>query len=109
MTAQEFKDKLVELSEVPVYHILAAPEDECPVLCWQEIGGTNQFGDDVPVAFVTMCQIDYFTAEEYDDMPGTIQLWLSDMDVRYQFDGQTYDNDRAEWRYTWTVQFLGGV
>lgn len=108
MTAQEFKDKLVEAVSVPVYHMLAAPEDECPVLCWQELGVTTQYGDDVPVANVMICQLDYFTETEYDDTPGTIQLALCDMDVKYQFDGMTYDNDREEWRYIWTVQFLGG-
>lgn len=109
MTVQEFKDKLVEAVSVPVYHLMAAPDDECPVLCWQELETNSIYGDDAPVATVALCQLDYYTTKEYDDVPGTIQLALNDMGVNYQFDGMTYDNDREEWRYIWTVTFLGGV
>lgn len=44
MTVQEFKDKLVEAVSVPVYHLMAAPDDECPVLCWQELETTAATG-----------------------------------------------------------------
>lgn len=108
MTVQEFKDRLCENLDVPVYHILAVPDAECPVLCWQELTQVTTYGDDAPVCNVTQCQVDYFTESEYDETPGQIELALLTMDVRWEFDGMTYDNDRAEWRYIWTVSFLGG-
>lgn len=108
MTAQEFKDKMIECLDVPVYHIMAAPEDECPVICWQELFQTDTFGDDEPAFIVVSVQVDYFTTEEYDTMPGTIEQFFWGQSVRFVQNAFTFDESRAEWRTIWTVQFLGG-
>lgn len=108
MTALEFKDRMVEGLEAPVYHILAAPEDECPVVCWQELIQSELFGDDKPVFEVVSVQIDYFTTDEYDIYPATIESFLVDEGVLFTRNAFTFDEDRGEWRTIWTVQFLGG-
>lgn len=108
MTSTEFKDLLVSGVEVPVYHIMAAPDEECPVLCWQEISHNHQYGDDGPVCDVVTVQLDYFTETEYDGFSDELEANLYEIGVSYEFEGQTYDNDREEWRYIWRVEFLGG-
>jgi len=108
MTSTEFKDLLVAAVDVPVYHILAAPDEECPVLCWQEISHAHGYGDDAPVWDVVTVQLDYFTETEYDGFPEELEAILYEMDVLCEFESQSYDNDRAEWRYIWRVEFMGG-
>ena len=108
MTTQEFKDGLCGKLEIPVYHVMAAPEDECPIVCWQELPKSQAFGDDTPVCSIASCQIDYYTVDEYDINPGLIEQAFQTLEVLYTFEAQTYDEDRNEWRYIWRVQFLGG-
>ena len=104
MTLQEFKENLITL-EVPVYHILAAPEEACPCLCWQELEGTTLSGDNLPIRLAQI-QLDYFTEEEYDTAPDAIEEAVFTMDCSMVKNAFSYDESRSEWRTTWTVEFV---
>ena len=111
MTLIEFKDALVsglEEAGVPVYHALATPEDVCPVLCWQETGGSYLAGDDSVCARVMNIELDLYTDAEYDPAPAVLENLLETLQVSYYNDSIGYVNDRGEWTRTWTVSFIGG-
>lgn len=109
MTLELFRSSLVKnMTPLPVYHIMAAPDDSGTVLCWQELGASHAFGDDVPCATAVKVQLDLFTESEYDTTNEDVEDALRDMDVFYTYEGVSYDNDRAEWRHIWTAWFLGG-
>lgn len=112
MTTEQFKEGLVA-GEAPhgvhVYHIQKAPDQECPVLCWQELGHTTVFGDDKPIARIQRMQLDYFTETEYDDHYKVIEQILRNMDCAFTHEGMTFDGERCQWRDIWTTQFLEAV
>ena len=106
MTIKDIKDKLCELP-FTVVHMLADPDTPAPCLCWQEIGGRFEYGDNAPVVRMAILQFDYFTTDEYDEV-GPIQITkkLSKLDASFDVEPITFDVDRQEWRHIWTVKAL---
>ena len=106
MTLEEFKGGLLSLP-FPVRHMRAGVEDDCPVLCWQELRDSTLWGDNEPVALITNIQLDYFTSEEYDSAPDAVEACITALGCSWVCAGQGFDPDREEWVTTWTVQFFG--
>lgn len=111
MTLSEFKTTLsakMTTYNVPVYHAMAAPEEGCPVCVWQETGARHTAGDDIVIANVVSIQIDLYISQEYSAVPGNLENALNSMPVIWYMESTTYDEDRDEWDYIYSVQFLGG-
>ena len=108
MTLREFRDVLCGIPGVSVYHNKAHKADDNYIV-WQEVGGISLDGDGIPVEKGVRIAVDFYTKEEYSEIPAQIELILSEHDEICIDDPVIdYEDDTGYTHYAYTAEVTGG-
>ena len=107
MTLLEFRDILLTISNVPVFHNESDKSDE--YIVWQEVNGALGFNADGAEAESGMrIAVEFFTKTEYSTVPNKIKKKLEAYDEIYISDiGIDYEADTGYNHYTFDVEVIG--
>ena len=89
MKLREFRDVLLTVHD-KVYHFESSKESE--YIVWHEVGNLTLRGDDVVAESGARIAVDFFTKDEYSEIPdklanaltGCDEIYVSDFNVDYE-------------------------
>lgn len=107
MTLLEFRDILLTIGNVPVFHNESDKSDE--YIVWQEVNGALGFNADGTTAESGMrIAVEFFTKTEYSEIPDKIHKTLEAYDEIYISDiAIDYEADTGYNHYTFDVEVIG--
>ena len=109
MTLSEFRDVLLTVGNVPVFHNEADKSDE--YIVWQEVTGNLGIEADGEKAESGLrIAVEYFTKSEYSQVPAEIETKLSMYD-EICLDGPVidYEEDTGYTHYVYTAEVYGHI
>lgn len=104
MTFQEFKNLLLSVSS-DVYHFESQKKSE--YIVWYEIGSVGLSGDNSIAETGTIIAVDYFTKQEYSEIPDRITAALDGCDnIAVDRPSVIFDEDLKLIHYAWTCEVV---
>lgn len=104
MTLKQFRDILLTVSD-DVYHLESHKESE--YIIWHEVGGFKLSGDNSSAETARMIAVDFFTREEYSDIPDKLTAALENCDeIAVDTPEVIYDEDSHLIHYAWTAEVI---
>lgn len=104
MTVQSFKALLLTVG-CDVFHFESHKKSE--YIVWHETGGMKLSGDNATAESGTIIAVDYFTKEEYPEIPERIAAVLGNCDEISLSDRTViYEEDTRLTHYAWTCEVI---
>ena len=107
MTLQNF-DALLKALGVPVYHHEAF-KAASPYLLWSEYGMNSYYADNRHAPRTWKIQVEYYTKEEYDTLPGGLALLLDGAGVAWEGPVVDYEADVKLIRHIFDCEVWDGA
>lgn len=73
ITEMKVRDLLLSIDSMSVYHYVAPPDAVAPYTVWAGESSRSEYADDKPYVRDIQGTIDYYTYDEYDEMPNEIE------------------------------------
>lgn len=104
MTLREFKELLLTVG-VDVYHFGSHKQSE--YIVWYEIGGIGLSGDNSIAESGAMIAVDFFTKNEYSEIPNRITNILGSCDsIAIDTPEIIFDEETKIIHYAWTCEVV---
>lgn len=104
MTLAAFKDIITSFG-VDAYHFESFKKSE--YIVWREFGGISLSGDNQIAESGTLIAVDYFTKQEYSDIPDRITKRLDECDeIAVDQPTVIFDEDTKLIHYAWTCEVV---
>ena len=92
---------------VPVFHLEAA-KSENRYIVWREVREKTLRANGKVAIRISVIAIDYFTKEEYDDLPKKIESAIDSIGAAHSDAEIDYESDTGYSHYAWTCEVENG-